>query len=100
MRKLKIKLDRKSLKIIYTAFIRPLLEYADVIWDSCTLYEKQELDKIQTEAVRITTKTTKPISLDCLYNEIKWVALEKKKQKQTNAEETPNLRYSIKCAPI
>ena len=35
MRKLKYKLDRKSLEIIYTAFIRPLLEYAGVIWDNC-----------------------------------------------------------------
>ena len=50
MRKLKFKLDRKSLEIIYMVFIRPLLEYADVIWDNCTLYEKQELDKIQNEA--------------------------------------------------
>ena len=71
MRKLKYKLHRKSLEIIYTAFIRPLLEYADVIWDKCTLYEKQELDKIQNEAARITTGITKLISLDCLYNEIK-----------------------------
>ena len=31
MRKLKFKLDRKSLEMIYTAFIRPLLEYGDVI---------------------------------------------------------------------
>ena len=49
MRKLKYKLDRKSLEIIYTAFIRPLLEYVDVIWENWTLYEKQELDKIKTK---------------------------------------------------
>ena len=29
MRKLKFKLDRKSLKIINTAFIRPIIEYGD-----------------------------------------------------------------------
>ena len=40
MRKLKL-IDRKSLEVIYTAFIRPLLEYGDVIWDSCTEYEKK-----------------------------------------------------------
>ena len=59
MRKLKFKLDRKSLEIIYTTFNRPILEYGDVIWDNCTQYEKQELDKIQTEAARIATGTTK-----------------------------------------
>ena len=40
MPKLKFKLDRKSLGTIYVAFIRPLLEYADVIGDNCTNYEK------------------------------------------------------------
>ena len=38
MRKLKFKLDRKSPEIIYTAFIRPILEYGDVIWDNCAQY--------------------------------------------------------------
>ena len=50
MRRLKFILDRRSLEIVYTSFIRPLLEYGDTIWDNCTLYEKQELDKIQNEA--------------------------------------------------
>ena len=42
MRKLKFKLDRKPLETIYLVFIRPLLEYGDVIWDN-----KNELDKIK-----------------------------------------------------
>ena len=46
MRKLRFKLHRKSLETIYTSFIRPLLEYSDVIWDNCTQAEKHELDKI------------------------------------------------------
>ena len=70
----------RSLEIIYLAFIRPLLKYADVIWDNCTLYEKQELDKIQNEAARIATGTTKLISLNCLYNEIKWKSFEKRRR--------------------
>ena len=37
VRKLKFLLDRKSLEITYFTFIRPLLEYADVVWDNCTL---------------------------------------------------------------
>ena len=63
MRRLKFQLDRKSLETIYTCFIRPLLEYGDVIWDNCTLYEKNELDKIQNEAARIATGATKLLSL-------------------------------------
>ena len=55
MRRLKYKLDRKSLESIYISFIRPLLEYGDTIWDNCTQYEKYELDKIQSEAARIAS---------------------------------------------
>ena len=45
MRKLKFKLDRRSLQTIYFSFIRPLLEYADVIWNNCAQYESNELKK-------------------------------------------------------
>ena len=45
MRKLKFKLDRKSLEIIYTTFIRPVLEYGNTVRDNCANYEKEELEK-------------------------------------------------------
>ena len=77
MRKLKFKLDRKSLETIYlTFYIRPILEYGDVLWDNCSQYEKNELEKIQNEAARIATGATKLVSLNALYNEIQWENLE------------------------
>ena len=79
MRKLKFQLDRKSLETVYIAFIRPLLEYADVIWDNCSQYEKDDLEKIQIEAARIATGTTKLISLNNLYKEICWDKLQKRR---------------------
>ena len=63
MRKLKFKHDRRSLQTIYISFIRPLLEYADVIWDNCSQTEAYELEKIQHEAVRIVTGATKLVSI-------------------------------------
>ncbi|MCG8113323.1 MAG: reverse transcriptase family protein, partial [Candidatus Thiodiazotropha taylori] len=59
MRKLKFQLDRKSLQSIYFSFIRPLLEYADVVWNNCTQFEANELEKNQNEAARIVTCATK-----------------------------------------
>ena len=59
MRKLKYKLDRRSLQTIYFSFIRPVIEYSNVVWDNCTLYEANELEKIQIEAARIVTGATK-----------------------------------------
>ena len=80
MRKLKFKLDRKSLEIIYTAFIRPLPEYGDVIWYNCLQDEKQEIEKIQLKATRIATGTTKLVSINALYKEVGWETLEQRRQ--------------------
>ena len=77
--KLKFKLDRKSLETIYIAFIRPLLEYVDVIWDNCSQYEKDESEKVQIEAARISTGATKLISINNLYKEICWGKLQKRR---------------------
>ena len=67
MRSLKFQLDRKALECIYTSFIRPLLEYGDIIFDNCTQRLKDELEYIQLEATRIVTGATKLVSHDKLY---------------------------------
>ena len=40
---------------MYTVFIRPLLEYAAVVWDSCSQNEVEKLERVQLSAVRIVT---------------------------------------------
>ena len=41
MQKLRFQPDRKSLKIIYTSFIRHILEYGNEIWDNCTQLQQE-----------------------------------------------------------
>ena len=81
MRKFKFILDRSSLQKIYFTFIRPLLEYSNIVWDNCTLQETEELEKIQLEAARIVTGTTKLVSLRELYKETGWEKLEVRRKK-------------------
>ncbi|MES9994358.1 MAG: reverse transcriptase family protein [Candidatus Thiodiazotropha sp.] len=81
MRKLKFKLDRKSLQIIYFTFIRPILEYADVVWSNCTQYEINELEKIQNEAARIVSGATKLVSINALIHECGWETLLNRRKK-------------------
>ena len=81
MRKFKYTLDRKSLETIFITFIRPILEYADVIWDNCTQQEKNELEKFQLEAARIATGATKLVSVQKLYDETGWETLEIRRRK-------------------
>jgi Reverse transcriptase (RNA-dependent DNA polymerase) len=75
MKMLKFKLKRKTLNQIYLSYLRPILEYASVVWDSCTLYEQDILEKIQYEAARIVTGLTRSVSIERLIKEVGWVSL-------------------------
>ena len=41
LRSLKFVIDRKSLQTMYFTFIRPILEYVDVVWDNCTQQQRK-----------------------------------------------------------
>ena len=81
MRKLKFTLDRKSLETIYKTFVRPLLEYSDVVWDNIPLHDQYELEKIQIEACRIISGTTKLVSTENLYKETCFEPLKQRREK-------------------
>ena len=81
MKSLKYTLDRASLETIYLAFIRPILEYSDILFGNCTNADKYELDKVQYEAARIVTGATKLVSIDKLLKEVGWERLETRRQK-------------------
>ena len=66
MRKFKYQLDRLSLEIISTSFIIPILKYGDILFNNCTQYENDELDKVQSEAARIVTGGTKLVDINNL----------------------------------
>ena len=75
LRALKFQLDRKSLETMYFSYIRPILEYADIVWGNCNHQQTLDLEKVQTEAARIVTGATKSASSQCLANETKWDSL-------------------------
>jgi hypothetical protein len=54
-KKVKHLLDRYSLIRIYFAFIRPVLEYGNVVWGNCTKKKSDLLESVQIEAGRIIT---------------------------------------------
>ena len=61
-------------------FIRPILEYAYVVWCKITKYEDDELEKILFEAARIVTGTTKLVSIENLYKETGWETLSSRRR--------------------
>ena len=81
---LKYKLKRETLNQIYVSYLRPLLEYASIVWDNCAKYEKELLDKIQLDAARIVTGLTRSTKITLLLKEIGWVSLDDRRKIQRN----------------
>ena len=82
MKMLKFKLKRTTLNQIYISYLRPILEYASIIWDNCTTYEKELLEKLQYDAARAVTGLTRSVSINNLINEIGWVSLSDRRKLQ------------------
>ena len=81
LRALKFRVSRKSLEKMYMAFVRPLLEYSDVVWDNCSLETKKQLDAIHVEAARIITGATKLCSIEKLFFDLGWESLQSRRNK-------------------
>lgn len=62
--------------------MRPLLEYASVVWDGCADYEKDKLERLQYEAARIVTGLTRSVSINELIKEIGWLSLQERRNLQ------------------
>ncbi len=62
--------------------MRPIIEYASVVWDSCTNYEQESLEKLQYEAARVVTGLTRSVSIDNLLKEIGWVSVKNRRNMQ------------------
>ena len=63
------------------SFVRPTLEYANIVWDNCTQYETNAIERIQIEAARIVTGATRLVSLDILSMETGWESLRDRRYK-------------------
>ncbi len=68
-------LSRKSLDIGYFSFIRPIVEYGDVIYDSCSKADLGKLENVQLEAARIATGCKSHASHKQLYIKLGWMKL-------------------------
>ena len=72
LRKVRMTLDIFSLEKIYMSFIRRILEYADVIWDSQNQSLINKLENVLLDDARIVTEGTKLTGFNKLYEETKW----------------------------
>ena len=76
------RMSRKSLEICYLTFIRPVLEYGNVLYDAANEEDLNVLDDIEKEAMRVITGARKRCNIDALYNEFKWPCLAQRRINQ------------------
>jgi hypothetical protein len=79
MRCLKYKLDRLSLERIYKGYIRPILEYGDIIWDTPGDLSNK-LESVQLNAARVVVGATAKWSTQGLYAETAWEPLSNRRE--------------------
>ena len=83
MKKLFPKISGKSLLIIYKSFVRPILDYPDIIYDKphkCSFVEKGE--RVQYNACLVITSAFKGTSRKRLYHELGLESLKDKRWHQ------------------
>ena len=67
---LKYKLDKKSLEIMYTSFVLPTMEYANVVWGGSYDCDIMKLENIHIDAIRLIAGATARSNIVNLYHEV------------------------------
>jgi hypothetical protein len=78
---LKYTLDRTTLEKLYFAYIRSILEYANILWDNCTAQEHELIEDVQKRAGRIVSGAIRGTSRQLIYDELDWDSLEERRKK-------------------
>ena len=61
--------------------MRPILEYASIVWDGCTQGDENRLEGVQLTAARVVTGAMKTTPTVKLYEETGWEPLSKRREK-------------------
>ena len=69
---IRYKVGRDTLRKLYKSVIRPVMEYADVLWDGCNDEERELLESVQCEAGKVVTGAMRGTSRICLMAELGW----------------------------
>ena len=79
LKPLKLKLQRKTLEILYKSLVRSCLEYADIVWDVCCEADRDLLESLQFEAARLVTEALKGTQRKNLLKETAWFSLKERR---------------------
>ena len=79
---LSLKLSRVTLDTLYKAYVRSILEYADLLFCNTSQDNLDNLNKVQKRAGKIVSGAIRGTSSDTLYNELSWETLDARRDKR------------------
>ena len=71
--------DRKILDQIYKMYVRPHLDYGDIIFHGQLVDMMKSLESVQYQAALIITRCIKGTNMKKVYNELGWESLEERR---------------------
>ena len=77
MRRLQFALTCAALNQIYLSHVRPILEYAAIVWDGCS---KTTQIQLKNYKMKLVTGLTRSVSVEKLYKECGWETLESRRK--------------------
>ena len=72
--------NRKTLEILYKWFIRPGLEYSDIVFDNCTKEEQAHIESVHKRAGRIISGAIRGTSSNVIFTELGWENMQHRRQ--------------------
>lgn len=79
---LSFKLSRRTLDILYKAYVRSILEYADILFCNTTQDNLDKLDKVHKRAGKIVSGAIRGTSSETIYHELSWESLDTRREKR------------------
>jgi hypothetical protein len=81
LRSLKYRIDRSALETIYMSFIRPVMEYGDVLYAGASNILLNKLDRLQYNAMLTVSGARSKTPSITLYSELGWESLTARRNK-------------------
>ena len=64
-----------TMQLIYNCLVQPYFDYCPAVWDSCSSYLANKLQKLQNRAARVLTSSSYDTSADYLFERLGWKKL-------------------------
>jgi len=79
---LSLKLSRHTLDILYKAYIRSILEYADILFGNATQDNLDKLNKVHKRGGKIVSGAIRGTSSEVIFNELAWETLDTRRDRR------------------